>query len=216
MKNSQGYDHPGEIMNLWDYRYNLNIMRYAPDHKSRTHQHIVKSASRQFRAHGLSGPGVARVMHASGLTVGGFYKHFRTRDDLVAEAVAESLRDMRERMLSSARQAPTGEAWKQFIGNYLSIEHCEHADIGCPIPALAPEISRTKASVKKRIAGMLKEHRDGIMPIVPGSTITEKEKTFVVTLSAMAGAVALARTMTDLGDKQRILNTVRDYLLASC
>jgi TetR/AcrR family transcriptional regulator, transcriptional repressor for nem operon len=211
-----GDEPSSKIMNLWDYKYNPNIMRYGPDHKYRTHQRIVKSASRQFRAHGLSGPGVARVMRASGLTVGGFYKHFRNRDDLVAEAVAESLRDMRERMLSSARQAPTGEAWKLFIRNYLSIEHCEHADIGCPIPALAPEISRTKASVKKRIAGMLKQHRDGIMPIVPGRGIAEKQRTFIVTLSAMAGAVALARTMTDLGDKQRILNTVRDYLLSSC
>lgn len=203
-------------MNPWDYRCNLNIMRYGPDHKSRTHQRIVKSASRQFRAQGLSGPGVARVMRASGLTVGGFYKHFRTRDDLVAEAVAESLRDVRERLLSSARQAPTGEAWKQIIKNYLSIEHCQHADAGCPIPALAPEISRTKASVKKRIAGMLKQHREEIMPFVPGSTIAEKERTFIVTMSAMAGAVALARTMTDIGDKQRILNTVRDHLLGSC
>ena len=81
-------------------------MRYGPDHKSKTHQRIVKAASRQFRAEGLSGPGVARVMRASGLTVGGFYKHFRTRDDLVAEAVAESLRDLRERMLKAAKQAP--------------------------------------------------------------------------------------------------------------
>ncbi len=190
-------------------------MRYPPDHKSRTHERIVKSASRQFRARGLSEPGVARVMRASGLTVGGFYKHFRTRDDLVVEALAESLRDMRERMLSRARQSSPEEAWKQFIRNYLSIEHCEHPDIGCPIAALAPEISRTKASVKTRIAGLLKQHRDQIMPIVPGNTMAEKQRNFVVTMSAMAGAMAMARTMTDIGDKQRILNTVRDHLLGS-
>lgn len=191
-------------------------MRYGPDHKSKTHQRIVKAASRQFREQGLSGPGVARVMRASGLTVGGFYKHFRTWDDLVAEAVAESLRDLRERLLEPARQAPPGEAWKQIIRTYLSIEHCEHSDIGCPIAALAPDISRTKPSVKKRIAGMLKQHRDAMMPFVPGNTALEKERNFAVTLSAMAGAVAFARTMTDLEDKQRILDRVRDSLLASC
>ena len=190
-------------------------MRYGPDHKSRTHQRIVKSASRQFRAQGLSGPGVARVMRASGLTVGGFYKHFRTRDDLVTEAVEESLHDLRERMLGPARQLPSRDAWKQIISSYLSIDHCEHADIGCPLAALAPEMSRTKPSVKKRIAGMLKQHRDEIMPFVPGKNAAEKERNFFVTLSAMAGAVALARTMSEPGDKQRILNTVRDYLLAS-
>jgi TetR/AcrR family transcriptional regulator, transcriptional repressor for nem operon len=191
-------------------------MRYGADHKAKTHQRIVKTASRQFRAQGLSGPGLARVMRASGLTVGGFYKHFRTRDDLVAEAVAESLRDLRERMLAAAKQAPLGQAWRQIIRNYLSIEHCEHPEVGCPIAALAPEIARSKPSVKKRIAEMLKQHRDEIIPFVPGSTATEKERNFTVAMSAMAGAISRARTMTDLEEKQRILDTVRDYLLASC
>ncbi len=190
-------------------------MRYGPDHKSKTRQRIVKSASKQFRAQGLSGPGVARVMRASGLTVGGFYKHFRTRDDLVTEAIEEGLRDIRERLLGPVRQLPPGDAWKKIIANYLSIEHCEHADVGCPLAALAPEVSRTKPSVKKRIAGMLKQHRDEIMPFVPGNNAAEKEKNFIVTMSAMAGAIAFARTMQEPGDKQRILNTVRDYLLAS-
>ena len=191
-------------------------MRYGPDHKTRTHQRIVKTASRQFRAKGLSGPGVARVMRDSGLTVGGFYKHFRTRDDLVIEAIGESLRDLRERMLGAAGQVPREEVWTRFIRGYLSIEHCEHADVGCPIAALAPEISRTKPSVKKRIAGMLNQHRDELMPFVPGNTIAEKERNFIVTVSAMAGAVSVARTMTDVADKQRTLETVRDYLLAGC
>jgi TetR/AcrR family transcriptional repressor of nem operon len=189
-------------------------MRYGPDHKSRTRQRIVKSASRQFRANGLTGPGVARVMRASGLTVGGFYKHFRTRDDLVTEAVEESLRDLRERLLAPVRQLPPKDAWKQIITHYLSIEHCEHADIGCPLASLAPEISRTKLPVKRRIAGMLKQHRDEIMPFVPGNNAGEKQKNFIVTMSTMAGAIAFARTMQEIADKQRILNTVRDYLLA--
>lgn len=203
-----------KIMNPWDYVYNPASMRYAPDHKSKTHQRIVKGASRQFRAQGLSGPGVARVMRASGLTVGGFYKHFQTRDDLVAEAVAESLHDIRERMLGPARQVPPAEAWKQIITSYLSMEHCEHAETGCPIPALAPDISRTKPPVKRRIAVMLKHHRDQIMPFVPGNTAAEKERNFIVALSALSGAVSLARTMTDPADKRRILDTVRDNLLA--
>jgi TetR/AcrR family transcriptional regulator, transcriptional repressor for nem operon len=190
-------------------------MRYGADHKAKTRQRIVKSASKQFRAQGLSGPGVAHVMRASGLTVGGFYKHFRTRDDLVTEAVEESLRDLRERLLGPARQLPPRDAWKQIISNYLSIEHCEHADIGCPLAALAPEISRTKPSVKKRIAGMLKQHRDEIMPFVPGNNAVEKQRNFIVTMSTMVGAIAFARTMQEIADKQRILNTVRDHLLAS-
>ena len=152
-------------------------MRYGPNHKSETHRRIVKAASRQFRAQGLSGPGVARVMRASGLTVGGFYKHFRTRDDLVTEAVAESLRDLRERMLGAARHAAPGEAWKQIIRTYLSISHCEHPEVGCPIAALAPEIARTKPNIKKRIAEMLKQHRDAIMPFIPGAPPPKRRET---------------------------------------
>lgn len=188
-------------------------MRYGPDHKARTHQRIVRNASRQFRARGLSGPGVARVMRASGLTVGGFYKHFHAKDDLVTEAVAESLRDLRKRMLSGATQVPPGEIWKQIITKYLSIEHCEHPEVGCPIAALAPEISRTKPTVRTRIASLLHQHRDEIMPFVPGTTIVERERNFMVAMSAMVGAVSLARTMTSVADKQTILNTVRDHLL---
>ncbi|HEY3926842.1 MAG TPA: TetR/AcrR family transcriptional regulator [Candidatus Koribacter sp.] len=175
----------------------------------------MKSASRQFRAKGLSGPGVARVMSASGLTVGGFYKHFRTRDELVTEAVAEGLRDIRERMLGPSKALPPGEAWRHIIRTYLSIEHCDHADMGCPLPALAAEISRTKPAVKRRIAGMLKQHRDEHLPFVPGKTEAEKRRNFIVTLTAMAGAVALARTMPDREDRERILGTVRDFLLAT-
>ena len=205
-----------KIMNPWDYAYNLKIMRYGPDHKTRTHQRIVRNASRQFRAQGLSGPGVARVMRASGLTVGGFYKHFHTKDDLVTEALAESLRDLRKRMLSGATQVSPGEVWKQIITRYLSIGHCEHPEVGCPIAALAPEISRTKPSVRRRIATLLQQHRDEIMPFVPGTTRMEREKNFTLAMSAMVGAVSLARTMINPAEKQRMLNTVRDHLLAGC
>ena len=71
-------------------------MRYEADHKERTHRRIVERASRQFRAEGMNGPGVAKLMKASGLTVGGFYKHFDSRDDLFAEAMDESVREMGE------------------------------------------------------------------------------------------------------------------------
>jgi TetR/AcrR family transcriptional regulator, transcriptional repressor for nem operon len=66
-------------------------MRYEPDHKARIHRRIVKNASRQLRAKGLNGPAVTALMKASGLSHGGFYRHFGSRDDLVVEAIEESL-----------------------------------------------------------------------------------------------------------------------------
>jgi len=190
-------------------------MRYAPQHKAQTHQRIVKNAARRFRVLGVNGAGVARVMQASRLTVGGFYKHFRSKDDLLVEAIGESLCEIRERMLSCARQAPPGEAWKEMVSSYLSVEHCEHPEAGCPIAALAPDLYRAKPSVKKRIAGVMKEHQDQILAFVPGRNAAEKERNFILAITSMAGAVSFARTMTDPVAKQKVLDTVRDHLLES-
>ena len=71
-------------------------MRYEPEHKTRTRERIVRNAARKLRAEGLSGPGVASVMKASGLTVGGFYKHFRSKDELLAEAIAQGFSEFSE------------------------------------------------------------------------------------------------------------------------
>ena len=101
-------------------------MRYDRGHKAKTHDGIVKSASRQFRAQGIGGPGVIKVMKASGLTHGGFYKHFRSRDDLLVQAVDESVREIGARLIAWVRQAPAGGAWREIVKKYLSIEHCEH------------------------------------------------------------------------------------------
>lgn len=188
-------------------------MRYEPEHKARTHARIVKSASRQFRARGLAAPGVAALMRASGLTHGGFYKHFGTKDDLLVEAIEESLRDIRGQLIAAAKKAPAGECWKEIVTRYLSLEHCERPDTGCPIAALASEIARAAPAVKKRIAGSLKKHREEIMPFVPGRNPAEQERNFIVAFTAMAGAVSIARTTTDPVRKQKVLDTVRDHLL---
>ncbi len=190
-------------------------MRYDAEHKSRTRERIVKSASRQFRAKGLDHPGVADLMKASGLTHGGFYKHFRSRNDLLAEAIEESLRDIREQLLAAAKASPPGEGWKEIVKRYLSIEHCKRADTGCPIAALAPEIARTAPAVRRRIADSLKKHRDAIVPFMPGRDPAEQERNFFIAFTAMAGAVSLARTMADPVRKQKVLDTVRDHLLRS-
>ena len=87
-------------------------MRYDPDHKMRTHRRIVRNASRQLRTKGLNGPAVTTLMKASGLTHGGFYKHFGSREDLVIEAIEESLQELRDRLVAAAQQALADAGWK--------------------------------------------------------------------------------------------------------
>ena len=127
-------------------------MRYEPEHKTRTRDRIVRNAARKLRAQGLSGSGVASVMRASGLTVGGFYKHFRSKDELLADAIAQAFEDS-EKVYSSLENVPREDRWKEIVRRYLSPEHCDHPDTGCPVAALATEIARAKVGVRKRISG---------------------------------------------------------------
>jgi len=84
-------------------------MRYEPDHKASTHRRIVRNASRQLRAKGLNGPAVTTLMKVSGLTHGGFYRHFGSRDDLVVEAIEQSLQELRDTLIAAANEAEPGE-----------------------------------------------------------------------------------------------------------
>ena len=98
---------------------------------------------------------------------------------------------------------------------YLSPEHCDHPDSGCPVAALAPEMARTKLGVRKRISGLIKERAERWVDLMPGRSAAEREQNFLVILSAMAGAVSIARILTEPADRQRLLASVRDHLLQS-
>jgi TetR/AcrR family transcriptional repressor of nem operon len=190
-------------------------MRYEPEHKAKTHKRIVRNASRQLRAKGLNGSAVTTLMKASGLTHGGFYRHFGSRDDLVTEAVEESLQELRDRLIAAAKDAAPGEAWKAMVRSYLSLERCDRLDDGCPIAALAPDIARSRPAVKRRSSAAILKFRQDLLPFMPGKDAEEKATTFLAIISSMVGAIALARTMPDPDVRQRILDRVRDHLLAS-
>ena len=190
-------------------------MRYDRDHKTRIHRRIVNNASRQLRAKGLNGPAVTTLMKASGLTHGGFYRHFGSRDDLVIEAIEESLQELRDRLIAAAKDVEPGEGWKAMVRSYLSLELCDHPDDGCPIAALAPDIARTRSAVKQRSSAAILKFRQELLPYMPGKDAEERATNFLAILSSMVGAIAIARTMPDPAVRQRILNCVRDHLLAS-
>lgn len=186
-------------------------MRYQPEHKTQTRDRIVRNAARKVRAEGLSGPGVASVMKASGLTVGGFYKHFRSKDELLADAIAQGFSESWERIHSSLQNVHHEDRWKEIVRGYLSPEHCEHPESGCPVAALAPEIARSKISIRKRIVSLMKEW----VEFMPGESATEREQNFFVIFSAMVGAVSIARVLTEPADRQKVLAGMRDHLLHS-
>ena len=193
----------------------LSDMRYEPEHKTRTRDRIVRNAARKLRAEGLKGPGVASVMKASGLTVGGFYKHFRSKAELLADAIAEGFSESSEKIYSSLQNVPREDRWKELVRLYLSPEHCDHPDSGCPVAALAPEMARAKLGIRKRISGLIKDRAERWVEFMPGRTAGEREQNFFVIFSAMAGAVSIARILTEPADRERVLASVRDHLLRS-
>src|SRR5882762_6711484 len=204
------------IFASWRLRVESNgNMRYEQDHKARTHQRILKNAARRFRAEGLNGPGVATVMKASGLTVGGFYKHFRSKDELLAEAIEAGYSEFGEKAFAALESVAPAERWKEVVRWYLSPEHCEHAETGCPIAALAPEIARAAPAVKKRIAGVMGARRERMLEFMPGRTADERERSYNIIFPAMTGAISTARILPDPVERQKILNSVRDHLLES-
>jgi TetR/AcrR family transcriptional repressor of nem operon len=154
-------------------------------------------------------------MKASGLTHGGFYKHFGSREDLVIEAIEESLQELRDRLVAAAKQAAPGEGWKAIVRTYLSIELCDRPDEGCPIAALAPDMARTRSPQKQRIAAAILKLRQELLPFMPGRNEEEKAENFLAIFPSMVGTIAIARTMPDPAVRQKILNTVRDHLLKS-
>jgi len=179
-------------------------MRYEREHKTQTRDRIVRNTARKLRAEGLKGPGVASVMKASGLTVGGFYKHFRGKHELFAEAIAQAFSDS-EKVYSSLQDVPREDRWK----------HCDHPETGCPVAALAPEIARAKLTVRKLISSLMKERAERWVEFMPGATAPERERNFFVIFSAMAGAVSIARLLTEPAEREKVLVSVRDHLLHS-
>lgn len=190
-------------------------MRYGPEHKAETHQKIVKDAARRVRAEGMTGAAVSAVMRDAGLTHGGFYKHFASKDELLMESLREAFEEMEDRLVRAAETTVRGEAWKAIVTTYLSLEHCDHAECGCPMASLAPELARASKTMKAEIAGELVQYKSRMVPYMPGRRTTDKERAFFSIFSTMIGAVAIARMLPDRVVRENVLAGVKDFLLRS-
>ena len=153
-------------------------MRYPPEHKAEVHQKIVKDASQRVRAEGLNGAAVAAVMRDTGLTHGGFYKHFASKDELLLESLSEAFRDIGDTLVQAADQSHPGVAWKAIVKTYLSLDYCDHAECGCPLTALAPELARVDKSMRGQILAELVTYKDRMLPFMPGRRAVDKERAF--------------------------------------
>jgi TetR/AcrR family transcriptional repressor of nem operon len=190
-------------------------MRYRPEHKVETHQKIVKDASRRVRAEGLNGAAVAAVMRDTGLTHGGFYKHFGSKDDLLMESLSESFREMGDALVDAAEQSRPETAWKAIVKTYLSPERCDQPESGCPLTALAPELARVDKEMRGRILAELLSYKSRMQAFMPGRRTVDKERAFFAIFSTMIGAIEIARMLPEPAMREYVLASTRDFLLQS-
>lgn len=179
-------------------------MARSQQEKARTHERIVGIAARRMREAGLQGVGVADVMKEAGLTVGGFYKHFESRDALVAEAMAATFGVWEAR----------GEAlsWPGLRDEYLSAAHCANPGAGCTFGALAPDLARADPATREIATAQLGRNVETLARLLGEAEGKPARARAILAFSAMVGAVGLARLSTDAALAEEILETVKEML----
>lgn len=183
--------------------------RMSREEKARTHARIVEVAAGMFRENGIAATGVADVMKAAGLTHGGFYRHFASKDDLVAaaisHAVSTSLAELEEAEGLEAKRA----ALKHFIDRYLSDEHVGNPRDGCPLAALGPEAPRSSS----RISDALDEGSAEAVRILTAAMDGRRGAASAL-MATLLGAVVMARMAGSHQYRKRILLAGRKAALS--
>lgn len=174
-------------------------MSYSPEHKERTRERILDSAAALVREKGLEKTGVAEVMGRAGLTVGGFYSHFKSREQLLAHALLHAFELQDERFYGRLASLE-GEAWtKAMVGAYLSTFHRDHPEQGCPFAALISEFPRAGRPVR----AMISRAYEGWVAMLTARLGSRDE---ALALSALlVGALTLSRVADGAGESKEVL-----------
>src|ERR1700739_4469009 len=186
-------------------------MRYPPEHKAQNHEKILSVAARSFRERGADSSGIGTVMKKVGLKKCGFYRHFKSKDDLFVEAVARALEETGRGMVEVAKSAPQGQALRAVIERYLSTGHANSPGTGCVRAALGPELARKTLSVRKRIEALLEAYRERLLPFMPGQTREERQAKIRLLFPSMAGVLMMARVISDPQRREQILRTRQNF-----
>ena len=168
-------------------------MRYSKEHKQETHARIVKKASVRLREKGAHGIGVADLMKEAGLTHGGFYAHFDSREALVMEAFGYAMDRSTERWRKLAEQTPPDKRLATIVENYLTPLHRDDPGHGCAVPTLGAEIARESPKTRKAFAAKLEQMIDMMADQVPDVPPKAARKQAMATLATMIGTLVLSR-----------------------
>ena len=174
-------------------------MRYGSEHKQETRRKILDIAGKRIRREGVEAVGVASLMADCGLTHGGFYAHFKSKDELVAAALDQGMCESSDRIFAHADQSE--DRIGAYIRAYLSPEHRDAAETGCAFASLAPELARDGGPARATVAGRIEPYLDRIGRLLPRSTPTTDpasvRRQAIALFSLLMGSLQLARLTED-------------------
>ena len=184
-----------------------------PGRKQLSHDRIVETAARAIRRAGFHGVGVADIMKEAGLTHGGFYAHFASRNALLAEALEAAGRESAQRMAKGSlqRQAKGASPLRALVDGYLSEQHLASAESGCPVAALASEIPRQSPEVRAAAGQRVRSLMARVQAALPADAAPGSA---AVVASQLVGALQLGRALGDNADGKAVLAAARRNLLA--
>lgn len=171
-------------------------MRKSREEAARTRERIIAAAAEEFREHGVVATGLADLMKAAGLTHGGFYKHFASKDELVREVTAATI-DQSPLIRQAGAKRPGRKGLVDAVATYLSPEHRDNPGQGCVLAALGPELARADARTRAeatdgflKLVDVLAQHAEGMRP-------DEAKKRAIAAAATMIGAITMARMVKD-------------------
>jgi TetR/AcrR family transcriptional repressor of nem operon len=182
--------------------------------KEATHERIVEAAARAIRRSGYDGTGVADIMKAAGLTHGGFYAHFASRDAMLAEAADRAGAEAVATSTRIASAAPPRQGLQSLLRAYLSKEHLEGTDGGCPVAALGSETPRQAPEVRRAATRHIKEMIDLVARQSTDWGRPGAHERALVTVATMVGALLVARAVDDIHLSDALREAALDHLLA--
>jgi len=188
-------------------------MRYDPEHKQRTHERLLKAAARAIRRDGPERVSVAQVMGEVGLTHGGFYAHFKSRDELIAEGVGQMFRESAARLAKSLEGRGPREALLDYLDFYLSPAHRNARTSGCPLPFLSGDAPRLAEPVRARFAAGVQAMEDRLAAVLTALGRSEPQAEAGALVAELVGTVALARAEPDEARAERMLAAARERIV---
>lgn len=180
-------------------------MKVSREQAGQNRERILDTAAQLFRERGFEGIGVADLMKEAGLTHGGFYGHFSSKEDLMAQACARASTRSRSLWSRLADRAPD-DPLSEIAGVYLTHRHRDHPGAGCLLAALGPEVSRQGRVVRRAVTEGLRSGFDFLASLVPGKSKAANRQKAISTYASLVGAMVLARAVDDRALSQEILD----------